>query len=52
MCLGPRTNVFEALSYDTLHCDDLGRWGKHIWVLLQEQLNEESSQICLEFNAR
>ncbi|KAB5587934.1 hypothetical protein CTheo_8624 [Ceratobasidium theobromae] len=51
LSLGSRTNVFEALSYDTLHCDDLGRWGKHIWVLLQEQLKEESSEISAEFNA-
>jgi hypothetical protein len=27
-----------ASSYDTLHSDDLGKWGKHLWELLLEVL--------------
>ncbi|KAG8782677.1 hypothetical protein FRC12_020566 [Ceratobasidium sp. 428] len=52
MSLGPRTNIFEALSYDTLHCDDLGRWGKHLWVLLKDQLAEEPTEIQSRFEER
>ncbi|KAG8689331.1 hypothetical protein FRC08_010999 [Ceratobasidium sp. 394] len=43
--LGPRTNVFRALSYDTLHTDDLGRWGKHLWPLLKETLKAEPADV-------
>ncbi|KJA12958.1 hypothetical protein HYPSUDRAFT_73169 [Hypholoma sublateritium FD-334 SS-4] len=28
------SDPYKALSYDTLHSDDLGKWGKHIWELL------------------
>ncbi|CUA68688.1 hypothetical protein RSOLAG22IIIB_08058 [Rhizoctonia solani] len=52
LTLGPRTNVFKALSYDTLHTDDLGRWGKHIWPLLKAQIQDEGSELFDEFNLR
>ncbi len=28
------SDPYRAYSYDTLHSDDLGKWGKHLWVLL------------------
>ncbi|KJA13763.1 hypothetical protein HYPSUDRAFT_72879 [Hypholoma sublateritium FD-334 SS-4] len=27
------SDPYKAYSYDTLHSDDLGKWGKHFWVL-------------------
>ncbi|KAJ7274786.1 hypothetical protein C8J57DRAFT_1592115, partial [Mycena rebaudengoi] len=32
------SDPYEAISYDTLHADDSGKWGKHLWPLLQEVL--------------
>ncbi|KAF7349530.1 hypothetical protein MSAN_01743400 [Mycena sanguinolenta] len=32
------SDPYEAISYDTLHADDAGKWGKHLWPLLQEVL--------------
>ncbi|KAF8601811.1 hypothetical protein BDV93DRAFT_607928 [Ceratobasidium sp. AG-I] len=52
LLLGSRTDLFQALSYDTLHNDDLGRWGKHLWPLLRENLGTETDQVQLEFNKR
>lgn len=34
------SDPYKALSYDTLHSDDLGKWGKHIWELLLEVLED------------
>ncbi|KAJ6514727.1 hypothetical protein DFH09DRAFT_940926 [Mycena vulgaris] len=31
---------YAAYSYDTLHSDDLGKWGKHLWPLLLEAFEE------------
>ncbi|KDR80463.1 hypothetical protein GALMADRAFT_92870 [Galerina marginata CBS 339.88] len=28
------SDPYAASSYDTLHSDDLGKWGKHMWELL------------------
>ncbi|KAL1754470.1 hypothetical protein FB107DRAFT_275798 [Schizophyllum commune] len=28
------SDPYRALSYDTLHSDDLGKWGDHLWELL------------------
>ncbi|KAJ7099053.1 hypothetical protein C8R43DRAFT_907591, partial [Mycena crocata] len=33
------SDTYEAVSYDTLHADDSGKWGKHLWPLLQEVLS-------------
>ncbi|KAJ7125530.1 hypothetical protein C8R43DRAFT_1146762, partial [Mycena crocata] len=33
------SDPYEAVSYDTLHADDSGKWGKHLWPLLQEVLS-------------
>ncbi|KAB5588055.1 hypothetical protein CTheo_8501 [Ceratobasidium theobromae] len=52
MHLGPHTNVFHALSYDTLHTDDLGRWGKHLWPLLKEFLKVEKPELQKNFDHR
>lgn len=49
--LGPRTNVFQALSYDTLHTDDLGQWGKHLWPLLKENIVAAGGNIVETFNS-
>ncbi|KAJ7845532.1 hypothetical protein B0H14DRAFT_2358069 [Mycena olivaceomarginata] len=32
------SDPYDAISYDTLHADDSGKWGKHIWPLLQDVL--------------
>ncbi|KAJ7713580.1 hypothetical protein B0H14DRAFT_2644754 [Mycena olivaceomarginata] len=32
------SDPYEAISYDTLHADDTGKWGKHLWPLLQDTL--------------
>ncbi|KAG9087457.1 hypothetical protein FS749_002904 [Ceratobasidium sp. UAMH 11750] len=51
--LGERTDLFRALSYDTLHNDDLGRWGSHIWPMLKEFIDANCSQsISAEFEAK
>jgi len=28
------SSPYEAISYDKLHADDVGKWGKHLWPLL------------------
>ncbi|KAG8680131.1 hypothetical protein FRC08_016515 [Ceratobasidium sp. 394] len=38
--LGERMDVYRALSYDTLHNDDLGRWGAHLWPMLKDYIKE------------
>ncbi|KAG9125056.1 hypothetical protein FRC07_009146 [Ceratobasidium sp. 392] len=52
LTLGRATNPFQALSYDTLHNDDVGRWGKHIWKLLKGLVNAESSAVIKAFESR
>ena len=32
------SDPYKAYSYDTLHSDDLGKWGKHLWPLLLDIL--------------
>ncbi|KAJ6474054.1 hypothetical protein C8R47DRAFT_1076489 [Mycena vitilis] len=32
------TDAYEAISYDLLHSDDSGKWGKHLWPLLLDVL--------------
>ncbi|KAJ7700284.1 hypothetical protein B0H14DRAFT_3034133 [Mycena olivaceomarginata] len=32
------SDPYDAISYDTLHADDSGKWGKHLWPLLQDTL--------------
>ncbi|KAF8211914.1 hypothetical protein K438DRAFT_1805609 [Mycena galopus ATCC 62051] len=32
------SDPYDAISYETLHADDTGKWGKHLWPLLQEVL--------------
>ncbi|KAF8798517.1 hypothetical protein BYT27DRAFT_7122716 [Phlegmacium glaucopus] len=38
------SDPYQAYSYDTLHSDDLGKWGKHLWVLLLNVLEENDGQ--------
>ncbi|KAG8769363.1 hypothetical protein FRC12_005001 [Ceratobasidium sp. 428] len=52
LSLGPNTNPFQALSYDTLHNDDLGRWRHHLWKLLKSLVLEESKATIDTFEAR
>ncbi|KAF8994667.1 hypothetical protein BDQ17DRAFT_1392381 [Cyathus striatus] len=35
------SDPYAASSYDTLHSDDLGKWGKHLWVLLTGVLRDK-----------
>ncbi len=34
------SDTYTATSYDTLHSDDLGKWGKHLWELLLAVLED------------
>ncbi|KAG6847873.1 hypothetical protein H0H93_005308 [Arthromyces matolae] len=34
------SDPYAASSYDTLHSDDIGKWGKHLWPLLLSVLEE------------
>ncbi|KZT29211.1 hypothetical protein NEOLEDRAFT_1086238 [Neolentinus lepideus HHB14362 ss-1] len=34
------SDPYSAISYDTLHSDDLGKWGDHLWELLLQVLEE------------
>ncbi|KAJ7591788.1 hypothetical protein C8J56DRAFT_1003241 [Mycena floridula] len=34
------SDPYSAASYDVLHFDDLGKWGKHLWPLLLRILKE------------
>ncbi|KAF8149988.1 hypothetical protein B0H34DRAFT_785238 [Crassisporium funariophilum] len=36
------SDPYRAYSYDTLHSDDLGKWGKHLWELLLNVLEENA----------
>lgn len=31
---------YRAYGYDTLHADDGGKWGKHIWPLVLDVLGQ------------
>jgi hypothetical protein len=35
---------YKAVSYDTLHSDDLGKWGKHLWELLLKVLEDAGAR--------
>ena len=34
------SDPYHASSYDLLHADDLGKWGKHLWPLLLDVLED------------
>jgi hypothetical protein len=34
------SSPYSASSYDTLHSDELGKWGKHLWSLAVDVLGE------------
>lgn len=38
------SDPYKAYSYDTLHSDDLGKWGKHLWELLLNVLGENGTK--------
>ncbi|PPQ86474.1 hypothetical protein CVT25_008073 [Psilocybe cyanescens] len=37
------SDSYAACSYDTLHSDDVGKWGKHIWDLVLEIFKKKKS---------
>lgn len=39
------SDPYKAISYDTLHSDDLGKWGKHLWDLLLTVLEDAKGQV-------
>lgn len=39
------SDPYKAISYDTLHSDDLGKWGKHLWVLLLKPVLENAGAL-------
>ncbi|KAA1474760.1 hypothetical protein DENSPDRAFT_906474 [Dentipellis sp. KUC8613] len=46
------SDPYAALSYDTLHSDDIGKWGKHLWPLLLQVLSnmKESEMLATNMN--
>ena len=38
------SDPYKAYSYDTLHSDDLGKWGKHLWELTLSILEESGAK--------
>ena len=38
------SDPYRAYSYDTLHSDDLGKWGKHLWELTLSILEESGAK--------
>ncbi|KAJ7581540.1 hypothetical protein C8J56DRAFT_1057519 [Mycena floridula] len=42
------SDPYQAVSYDVLHFDDTGKWGKHLWPLLLEVLRE--LRVASDFN--
>ncbi|KAF8214604.1 hypothetical protein K438DRAFT_1562992 [Mycena galopus ATCC 62051] len=46
------SDPYAAYSYDTLHSDDLGKWGHYLWVLLLEVLEELQGKGSLAENMR
>lgn len=38
------SDPYKAISYDTLHSDDLGKWGKHLWDLLLTVLEDAGAK--------
>jgi hypothetical protein len=42
------SDPYAAASYDLLHYFDGGKWGRHVWVLLKEQL--QSKGLASRFN--
>ncbi|EGN91960.1 hypothetical protein SERLA73DRAFT_66573, partial [Serpula lacrymans var. lacrymans S7.3] len=38
------SDPYHSISYDKLHSDDLGKWGKHIWPLLLNVLVEDGNK--------
>ncbi|KAJ7892470.1 hypothetical protein B0H14DRAFT_2560177 [Mycena olivaceomarginata] len=47
----PNSDPYSANSYDLLHSDESGKWGKHLWVLLLEVLKENGfkGRLTLKF---
>ncbi|KAI0309540.1 hypothetical protein OF83DRAFT_1071905, partial [Amylostereum chailletii] len=44
------SDPYAAYSYDTLHSDDLGKWGKHLWTLILNALENEQCKGSLTQN--
>ncbi|KAJ7655541.1 hypothetical protein B0H17DRAFT_956309 [Mycena rosella] len=46
------SDPYAAYAYDTLHSDDLGKWGHHIWPLLLEVLEDVGGKGTFAKNMR
>ncbi|KAJ7617483.1 hypothetical protein DFH06DRAFT_1062143 [Mycena polygramma] len=46
------SDPYAAYSYDTLHSDDLGKWGHHLWPLLLKELENLNQKGPLAENMR
>ncbi|EGO31125.1 hypothetical protein SERLADRAFT_432782 [Serpula lacrymans var. lacrymans S7.9] len=46
------SDPYCSISYDKLHSDDLGKWGKHIWPLLLTVLAENGNKGHMARNMR
>ncbi|KAG2148877.1 hypothetical protein DEU56DRAFT_729847 [Suillus clintonianus] len=48
----PHSDPYRAISYDKLHADDLGKFGKHLWRLLLSILEDLNVKGQLTINMR
>ncbi|KAJ7204211.1 hypothetical protein C8J57DRAFT_1454650 [Mycena rebaudengoi] len=46
------SDPYTAYSYDTLHSDDLGKWGHHLWDLLLDELEKIEKKAPFAENMR
>ncbi|KAJ7082343.1 hypothetical protein C8R43DRAFT_1092786 [Mycena crocata] len=44
------SDPYESYTYDVLHSDDLGKWGKHLWPILMRALEERGFKGRLTMN--
>lgn len=48
----PNSDPYLARSYDLLHFDDLGKWGKHLWVLLKQVMKDAGHADAMDNHLR
>ncbi|KAJ7768112.1 hypothetical protein DFH07DRAFT_1008731 [Mycena maculata] len=44
------SDPYQSYTYDVLRCDDLGKWGKHLWPLLLQVLQQRGYKGRLAMN--
>ncbi|KAJ7718510.1 hypothetical protein B0H14DRAFT_3170816 [Mycena olivaceomarginata] len=48
----PNSDPYSTNSYDLLHSDESGKWGKHLWSLLNDVLKDSGYKGRLTMNMR